>query len=728
MRSRRGFSLIELITVMAVTAILLTIIVVPVIQSFNLTRAGQGFADAQAKARTLIAKIEREVKNSAAVRDNTGIAGMTAVHLPGVDNTNRRILLPNSKLDIFPPAQGDPGSRVGTAYIDPDTGKIDPTRKSPKGQVSLPVGAGDTMVRYFIALRDPFSLYNNPWVTYKNATSGGSWLSSASGQDNLYVLYRAEVPVYKWVTIAGTPTRVVNTEFFYDLDRDADPNTGGPGFDDPDFMDPSVALPAYATPMAYDPADKAAVVRNWLRAARIVTELSRYDMVLPELNKANNSVLFAANGDPVVTSTARFQPTRVSSEPSKGMLAVRAGEENDNAIKIGPDVYSSDHGFWANPEVRLWPSQVPASWSSGNGSGGAVRPAANPSLGYLALRPGTGGSLTLSGQGGFSGDFFDAGLYARLKAQGVAYPFYKSILAAAGTQPDLFLPVVPDAKAGKLQASFDIRDWGTDASTAWADRLPSSGADSGLDTGPAVTPADNFYKTTGNNWHQFVGINERFARLWNQWDGLWPNPTQAPAKEGPFGVKRWIYLGEYPQFGPSNTAGPLAPSMKFHRASVTPGSDEVYGPDQTPGPNYGRLVRYSRIPNVESIPVGPNQYKINYVDRKEPDWAGLFGFAGVNYDPKTMDFTNFLSGVLQERYRAGYIEFNSRFGEPLPPGNIFVNYRFQFTEPNDAVAVSYDSSELMEVVLTIHNFPQTTVPYPQITTVRGTVAVRNAVR
>ncbi|MBX3111875.1 MAG: prepilin-type N-terminal cleavage/methylation domain-containing protein [Fimbriimonadaceae bacterium] len=726
MRARRAFTLIELITVMAVTAILLTIIVVPVVQSFNLTRAGQGFADAQSKARTLIARVQREVNNAAAVRDNTNLAGMCAVHLPGLDRTDRRLLLPFSKLDIFPPAQGDPGARVGTAFIDPDTGKVDPTLKAPKGQAVLPVGAGDTMVRYFVALRDPFSPYNNPWVTYKNP-GGGTWLAGTSGQDNLYVLYRAEVPVYKWVNIGGTPTRVVNSDYFYDLDRDADPNTSGPGYDDPDFMDPSVAYPAYATAMPYDPANKGAMVNNWLRAARIVTEISRYDMVLPEVNKSNGSVLFDASGNPVVSSTARFQPTRVSSEPSKGMLAVRSGEENDNAQKIGPDVYSTEHASWANATVQLWPSRVPTTWGAGDASAGAVRPAADPSVGSLVLRPGVTGSLVLSGVGGFTGDFFDAGAYMRMKSAGAAYPFTKAVMAGASTTPDLFLPVVPDPRSGKVLASFPIQEWGTDESVAWANRVPSSGADPGLDTGPAVTPADAFYKS-GPDWYTFTGINERYARLWNQWEGLWPNPAQAPAKEGPFGVKRSIYLGEYPQWGSGNTMGPLSPGFGFHRASVTPGSDEVYGPDQTPGPNYGRLVRYTRVPNVESIPVGPNQYKINYVDRKEPDWAGLFGFGGVNYDPKVMNFTSFLSGVLQERYRAGYIELNSRFGEPIPAGNIFVAYRFQFTEPNDAVAVSYDSSELMEVVLTIHNYPQTTVPYPQIVTVRGTVAVRNAVR
>lgn len=72
---RRGFTLIELITVIAISAILLSLIAIPVIQAFNLTRAAQGFAQAQDKARTLIDRISREISNSAGVRDNSGTQG-----------------------------------------------------------------------------------------------------------------------------------------------------------------------------------------------------------------------------------------------------------------------------------------------------------------------------------------------------------------------------------------------------------------------------------------------------------------------------------------------------------------------------------------------------------------------------------------------------------------------------------------------------------------------------
>ena len=79
---RKAFTLLELITVMALTAVLMGLVVYPLIQSFDVTRAAQGFADAQNRARILIERITREVGNAAFVRDNTGEAGSVYIDVP----------------------------------------------------------------------------------------------------------------------------------------------------------------------------------------------------------------------------------------------------------------------------------------------------------------------------------------------------------------------------------------------------------------------------------------------------------------------------------------------------------------------------------------------------------------------------------------------------------------------------------------------------------------------
>lgn len=723
----RAFTLIELITVMAITAILLTIIAVPLVQSFNLTRAAQGFADAQNRARSLISDIQREISNSAGVRDNSGSKGSLVVMVPDLAGAPMQVFLPYTKLDIVKPSAGDPSSRVGTVYIDPDTGKADPTLTVPKGQANLPGVPGESLVRYFVCRRDPFLAYDNPWVQY-GKPGGGKWLSAGFGRDNLYVLMRAEVTPYKWENVLGVPTRVVNSDFFIDGDRDADPNTTGPVYDDPFFMDPlamaSTALPYAAQP--WDPADRNEMVRNWLKKAAIVTEFSRYDMIMPNVNKQNNQVLFDGN-TPIVVPLVRFAPTRVTTEAATAQLAVRPGEETVNTDKVGPDVYQTPYGSWANAFATIYPSLYNPGTGPAALSAGMPRVAWNSPAGVIDMLLDANDDISLFN--GF-GLIFNISNYRELKAANTAYPFYASVnwpvVLGSTASREAFMAMVPEPGLGKVVASFDVREYGVDGGVAFENRVPSSnpGVGPGIATGPAVTPANPVY-AAAPGWSNYTNINERFARMYNEWDALWP-VGMAPAKDGPSGVKRYIDLRLTPQTGPSAQPSPLSPGL-MPRISIVPGSEEVYGPDQSPGENYGRLVRYTRVPNMDSVPVGPNQYKVNYTDMAEPDWATV-GLPGANYDKSSFTPGNFLSEVMQARYRAGYVELNSRYGEPIPAGNIFVTYRFQFTEPKDVVAVDYDTSELMEVVLTIRNYPQTTLPTPQMVTVRGTAAVRNRIR
>lgn len=723
---RRGFSLIELLTVMAISAILLTIIAIPVVQSLNLTRAAQSFAAAQDRARSLMGQIEREIENAAGVRDNTGLRGSLAVIVPG-QSGDVRLLLPNTKLDIIKPASGDPASRVGTAYIDPDTRKVDPTLRAPKGQATLPGGQGETIVRYFIALRDPFGRYTNPWSQIRNITTG-FWGAGAGGRDNLYVLFRAEVQPYIWVTdpVTSQPIRVVNTQFFIDGSRDGDPTTPNePIFDDPDFMiprtGPAANLP-YATAQPWDPADRNQMIRNWVNRATVVTETSRFDMIMPEFDRASGRIVFF-NGEPRITPLVRFQPTFRAGETAVGETAVRAGEESINMAKIGADVFRTQFGSWANVGLRIYPSFLPTSYNALGQSSGNPRGPWQTGTPTVDLLPNSNGGQSLFLTGGT--EMFDVSEYRDLKARGADYPFSQSLVTLNGVGVEGMFVVVPEPEAGRVTASFSVQEVGSDTSVPFDLRGPSTGGGPGIASGSLSTPAQPAFQT-GPAWNTYVGFNDRFSRLWNQWDSLWPNPSLAPGRESVLGPRRFVDLRVTPQAGIGNAPGPLSPTFGWRRVSITPGSEVVFGPDQTPGPNFGRIVRYTRVPNVDTVSVGPNQYKINYTDQVEPNWAE-YGFTSPQYSPQFYNGSDFLSAVLQARYRAGYLELNSRYGEPIP-GNIFVTYRFQFTEPNDVVAVSYDSTDMMEVILTVRNFAPGGLPTPQMTTLRGAAAVRNTIR
>src|SRR5687768_942848 len=116
-----AFTLIELLTVIAITTVLLTLIIVPVVQSFNLTRAAQGFAEAQERARIVVDRVHREITNAAGVRDNTGLKGAIGVVVPGPGpaNTPMESLLMNTKLDVVKPAEGEPERGPSGAFINP---------------------------------------------------------------------------------------------------------------------------------------------------------------------------------------------------------------------------------------------------------------------------------------------------------------------------------------------------------------------------------------------------------------------------------------------------------------------------------------------------------------------------------------------------------------------------------------------------------------------------------
>jgi hypothetical protein len=62
------------------------------------------------------------------------------------------------------------------------------------------------------------------------------------------------------------------------------------------------------------------------------------------------------------------------------------------------------------------------------------------------------------------------------------------------------------------------------------------------------------------------------------------------------------------------------------------------------------------------------------------------------------------------------------------PGRIRVAYRFQFTNATDTVRVDYDTRQLMQILVTIRNYPQSSVPNPQTVTMKATANVKNFIR
>lgn len=788
---QRAYTLIELMTVMAITAILLTIIVYPVFQVFAFTRQAQSFSDAQFRAKQIADRIGAEIGNNAGVRDMTANHGRFKIDVQRTDSTSYApaldaqvnglvVPVPGSAdvlmdsgwgsswngskaspatlsyamIDIYKAAQ-DGSTGAGGGFINPATGKEDPTLTEPKGQVMLPVTSGRTLIRYAVTLRDPFSPYNN--------TYDGVLMKAIGGRDNLYVLRRFEVPLYV-TTSAGKS--VVNKMAFIDLGRVSNDAThtkkfhrtrlkvagsSGPLLDDPFFMDPYHSLEGidaanatsggpfgnilnwsdtthsiitYDDPDTVNPAPdptKAEMITYWLKHSTIVTEISRYDMIQAEYDRKSKAITYLGNS-PQVFPLVQFRPTRVSSEPAVGQTAVRAGQEADNAALIGPEVYRTEKGMWSNPVVRLYPNgwetaACPVSTSSESLANDAkhrytiARPDATGSRDSLSLyvyNPVSEGCP----EANMGIEVFDLGVYG----QGGPYPFTAALAAAnsrsgwasgsdAQKVKNSFAGFDVATAQGYIRSSFEISEVGDSTQTPAIDgNLPSSTI---ANTSTPTTDGD----PTNASTHPYSGASYDINACFNR---MWDDPATSFLKPD---IHRFLDLRVTAQS--DGTPSPLDPTIGFAKAYIVPGSEEIWGPDQLPGANYGNPVRYYRVTRNP----GPNQYRINYTDQTEPTDYTLLGFASST-PPSTYTPTDVLSAVIQPRYKRGYVQFNSDPNTPLPAGTITVRYRFQFTMPGDVVAVDYDTREVMSVLITVKNFPQSSLSQAQTVTVPATAKVR----
>ncbi|MBI3721016.1 MAG: hypothetical protein HY248_00555, partial [Fimbriimonas ginsengisoli] len=414
---------------------------------------------------------------------------------------------------------------------------------------------------------------------------------------------------------------------------------------------------------------------------------------------------------PRLLALAQFKPTRIGGEPAEGQLAVRPGEETDNAGAIGPDVYLTRFAGWANQIIRTYPD----GWDRTDANKDRYLVGRTDPTGALqgyhlySYSPATDGSESTGGM-----EVFDLNAYAMTVHDGGAYPFTAALQAANGRSNWLaaanvaalkktFEPYSPDAAAGKAVASFAISEVGDKTLTPPGNdpnNLPV------IDTGLALSPLQD---TGAGQPYSGAGyqINGCFNRVWNENPGLRPD------------IQRFVDLRVTPQG--DGTGGPMDVATGFPRACVVPGSEEVFGPDQLAGLNFGQPVRYIRTTNSP----GPNQYRINYVDQIEPTDYTLLG---VPPPPATYDPTDLTSAVIQPRYKAGYIQLNSDPNSPLPVGTLQIYYRFQFTRPRDVFEVDYDTRQEMSILMTVRAYPSSSSFNAQSVTVPATAKVRNLLR
>ena len=233
----QAFTLIEILIVIALTAVLFALLLVPLVSALRYTQQAQIVTAAQDAARSTEERISRELSSAFFVFDGTShpfqlTSGTTIA--PGDDAYTNFLDLQilsstgapvvahaySAKIDFVLPKLNASG-----ATLDPTTGQPITYSQSQNGSAIVsnpslvfPPAAGTNMIRYFIGLKDPTKPYNN--------TREGKSIAS---DDNTYILYRAEFQPYQ-ITSPNVP----NTNLF--ATRTNSSGVSIPELDDPDFF------------------------------------------------------------------------------------------------------------------------------------------------------------------------------------------------------------------------------------------------------------------------------------------------------------------------------------------------------------------------------------------------------------------------------------------------------------------------------------------------------------
>jgi prepilin-type N-terminal cleavage/methylation domain-containing protein len=339
---RRGFTLVEMLVVIAITIVLMGLLLGPLTQSFRLTARGRTMIAAQDNARTAMLQITHDLQDAMVVYDGLpiylyGYSNLTTLRghphpqndsLPGIVSdpvTGTPIEFRDAMIDLVLPKARYYNTREGRYMSDQE---IAPNQAVPQGlgadlesRPITPLTPAGTRVRYFIGLRLGYNP-NQPNLNLPGANSPAPhymnpllFAMSGSEFNNPYVLYRAEFDPNP-NTLAGQRTRnwqlpngQINPNFWYD--QTMDPNTRQP------------------------------LAANWKVQAVAVISPVNTDMVR----------WVQTNGAWMPQPLTRFGPTPVEDEtltPNKATV-VSNGTGGLQAAPVAPMQYVAQYGHWSGP-------------------------------------------------------------------------------------------------------------------------------------------------------------------------------------------------------------------------------------------------------------------------------------------------------------------------------------------------------------------------------------------
>lgn len=666
----QAFTLIEILIVIALTAVLFALLLVPLVSALRYTQQAQIVTAAQDAARSTEERITRELSSAVFVFDGTShpfqtsnpiIAGddryTNFLDLQILDKGGNAVVAHayNAKIDfVLPKANAgnvlDPTTQQQVNYTASQNGSAIVSNPS----LVFPLAAGTNAIRYFIGLKDPTKPYNN--------TREGK---SVGSNDNTYILYRAEYQPYTTVKdITGKVTGVTpDTDLFaLRLKADGTPVTPNiPDLDDPDFfryipINPDGTVPAGNVEWLndahpnYTHADAVAHnarVDKWVQISKSVIPGPNVDLILlphsadntlnydmgAAINPPNPGPCTATSCPgvahsgiahdpvgggyyPIINTSCTFRPATISGNATPGTTADYNSQGTVATDQSGftyiPTVYNATSQSWSLPyHVSVFP-----------GTYGQVSstPAVNDALNmYYDTEQFAAGSAAVSKPSNYPpsgvatttlyinpGDILE----------------YSHVPSTASANPQGTL-------AYNVTQGYPVTYDGTNYNLGGTQFVPMT---INPDTGTITFTAPSL-------------PNGPYDRLTRQWiyDVL---PTGANADTTP-GITADGTIDLTLPASPGNTTPPLtdSPLQGVHldstgkatltgdlNAHIVPGSVRITGPDETAGPNNGQPITYTEINPSLAGEVGDNQFYVDYGTSVLHLKTGATGPIGVIYD------------------------------------------------------------------------------------------------
>lgn len=581
-----AFTLVELLTVIAITVILLGLLFGPIIQGFNFTRRARAIAQAQDAARFGLERLSRELGAATYIYDNISSTIVLPMQAPGVQ---RNI----TALDGYDPAAPNTWSYVAFGRIDfvaaatRDAGGVkDPTTGRPVGGAELrPFTRGTRVVRYFLGLKTPNEINPDTGVVTPRYYENVYEFPRTDDGFNPVVLYRAEFDPTDPNLFNQDPQQF----------NSAGVNSGG--FNDPNFFYNTDV--ADSTNTAGVTGNNRSYAANWRAIARPVIASENVDLVAWNRTGAlQNDPAFRRNEvnatDPF-KPTVSFAPAAVSADTATPGFLENTAAESPGAV---PTLYTAKYGQWTLP-FRVTFLRGAAGYEPG--SPRANEPYGSLSLefytaanGSLQVTPVSSGSLTTPNSDLYvslspsNGRYFvktpdlaflvdpdrgriETGLPPLQGQSGVPYIARGNAVAAMVPGTTIFNTADPaQSNYGELIETRFVASSRWARANAGGNVIAADGTPVDILTNQGIVEADVFAQPVTQNGSLLLGHITA--------DTVPTGQTAGAGLQSPLDV-----------FGTNNAAGNPRGIM------VVPGSERVFGPDPSAYVT-SRLVPYVRVP------------------------------------------------------------------------------------------------------------------------------------